>query len=179
VSAPFEPIGEVARWQTIYKRLRAGQVGEVIEYSELEEMFPDATRAVIQGSMRRAAREFEITDKHAVEAVKNRGYRIVQPVEHMRLAKNYQRRSSRSLVRAANKVTHVDLSALTPEVKATFALMATALSQQQETMRRLNIGQKRLQEQVDSIKEQSKLTDDEVAVLRERLDKLENRLTGE
>lgn len=178
MSAAFEPIGEVARWQTIYDRLCAGQVGDVIEYDELEVMFPDTTRAVIQGAMRRAAKEFERTHKHAVESVKNRGYRIVQPVEHMRLAKNHQRKSSRSLVRAYDKVTHVDMTGLSPEIRASFQLVAVALSQQKETMRRLDIGQKRLQEQVDSIKEQSKLTDDEVAVLRERLEKLENRFSG-
>lgn len=178
--SPFEPKGDTARWRLLYALLQTKQVDDVVKYEDMAEVLGiDAAtgRHTIQVSMRRAAREFETVDKHAVEAVPNVGYRIVEPEEHLRLAKSQQRRSSKALVRGQSKVINVDLSAVDPDIRHAFAVVAEAFGRQMEFNRRLDVRQKRLEEALQSVVQVSSRTTDEVAELRARLERLEQRDT--
>jgi len=176
--SPFEPAGETARWRILYAALQERSVDDVITYetmAELLELDPADDKHTIQVAMRRAAIELEKVDKHAVEAVVNVGYRIVEPEEHLRLAKGQQRRSSRALARGQSKVVNVDLSNVDPEVRQAFQVVASAFAMQMEFNRRTDIRQKKLEESLDAVRETSTRTEEEVAELRERLDRLERR----
>lgn len=176
--SPFEPVGEVARWRILYRLFTERNVGDVITYetmAEALELDPDKDRHTIQVAMRRAAKELEYENKHAVEAVTNTGYRIVEPEEHLRLARGQQRRSSRALVRGHSKVVNVDLSSVDPEIRNAFQVVASAFAMQMEFNRRTDIRQKRLEDAIEAVHEKSSRTDDEVAELRERLERLERR----
>jgi hypothetical protein len=176
--SPFEPAGETARWRILYAALQERSVDDVITYetmAELLELDPADDKHTIQVAMRRAAIELEKVDKHAVEAVVNVGYRIVEPEEHLRLAKGQQRRSSRALARGQSKVVNVDLSNVEPEVRQAFQVVASAFAMQMEFNRRTDIRQKKLEESLDAVRETSTRTEEEVAELRERLDRLERR----
>ena len=176
--SPFEPVGETARWRIIYNTLQQRKVDDVLTYEEMAKLLElDATadKHVIQVAMRRAAIELETVDKHAVEAVVNVGYRIVEPEEHLRLAKYQQRRSSRALVRGQSKVVNVDLSNVDPEVRQAFQVVASAFAMQMEFNRRTDIRQKKLEESLAAVRETSTRTEDEVAELRARLERLERR----
>lgn len=176
--SPFEPKGETARWRLIYELLQTKQVDDILKYEEMADVLdldPLADRHLIQVSMRRAAREFEQVDRHAVEAIANTGYRVVAAEEHLRLAKRLQRRSSKALVLGRSKVVNVDLSAVDPEVRHAFEVVAEAFNRQMEFNRRLDVRQKRLEQALESVQGQSSRTVDEVAELRARLERLENR----
>lgn len=178
--SPFEPIGRQARWRVLYELLTARTVGDVLTYEVMAEALDlDATRVqnrhTIQVAMRRATRELENEQQRATEAVPNVGYRIVEPEEHLRLARQQQRKSSRALVRGHSKVVNVDLSSLDPDVRNAFQVVASAFAMQMDFNRRTDIRQKKLEESLDSIRDKSTRTDDEVAELRARLERLENR----
>jgi hypothetical protein len=124
-------------------------------------------------AVRRAARQLEEQNDRALDVVTNVGYRIVQPSEHLRLARQQQKKSSRALVRGQSKVVHVDMSGMEPETRKAFEVVAQAFSMQLEMTRRLDVNQRRLAESVDSIKDQTARSADEIADLKARLDRLE------
>jgi hypothetical protein len=175
---PFIPLGDVARWRTIYDLLTTRQVDDVLTYADMADALNlDAlkNRRTIQTAMRRAAKEFEQVDKHAVTPVPNIGYRIVEPEEHLRLAKDLQRRSSRALVSGRSKVVNVDLAGVSPEIRQAFQVVASAFAMQMEFNRRTDVRQKRLEQSLDAIREKTTHTDNEIAELQARLQRLEDR----
>lgn len=106
--------------------------------------------------------------------MQNVGYRVVEPEEHLRLAKGQQRRSTKALQRGQSKVVNVDLSNVDPEVRQAFQVVASAFAMQMEFNRRTDVRQKKLEESLEAVRETSTRTEEEVAELRARLDRLEN-----
>ena len=175
--SPFEPVGNQARWRTLYELLVEVEVGDVLDYptmAEALELDPEDDRHTIQVAMRRAAKELETQDGHAVEAVPNSGYRVVVPEDHLKLARSHQQKATKSLQRGHSKVSNVDLSGVDPEVRRAFQVVASAFAMQMEFNRRTDVRQKKLEQALNAVQEQSTRTDEEVAELRARLDRLEN-----
>ncbi len=178
--APFEPIGEQARWRTVYELIATTPTGALITYDELGEALglnPDEDRQAIRQAVYRAGREHEEQDKRAIDAVPGKGYRIVEPREHLELAQRHQRKSSKALVRGHSKAVNVDLNGLEPQVRAALEVVGHAFRLQMDFNRRLDVRQSRLEETVreiaDSQRADRKRTAEEVAELRERLARLE------
>ena len=179
--SPFEPVGETARWRIVYSLLQPLPTGATLTYEAIGEALgldPDEDRHTIQMAVRRAGVESERVDLRAIEAVRNVGYRIVEPAEHGRLAVYQQRRSSRALKSGRSKVVNVDLTGLDPEVRKAFEVMAQAFGMQMDFNRRMDVRQKRLETAVNSIAESHDRSATEVAELKARLERLEN-LTGD
>lgn len=182
MSAPFETVGETARWRIIYGLLSSMDTGETLTYGQMGEALdldPAGDRAVIQMAVRRAARESEQRDKRAVEAVPNVGYRIVEPEEHSRLAVRQQQKSSRALKSGRSKVVNVDLHGMAPEVRKAFEVMAQAFCLQIDFNRRMDVRQTRLEEVVAGMAQKHDRSAAEVAALQERLERLERLAAGD
>jgi DNA-binding winged helix-turn-helix (wHTH) protein len=174
--SPFESLGETARWRILYGLLSEKEVDSVITYEEMAEALKldaVADRHSIQVSMRRAAAELEKVNKQAVEAVVNVGYRIVEPEEHLRLARSQQRKSSKALVRGHSKAVNVDLSGVDPEIRNAFQVVAAAFAMQMDFNKRTDVRQKKLEDALEKVRDKSARTGDEVAELRARLERLE------
>jgi FtsZ-binding cell division protein ZapB len=178
--APFQPLGEQARWKTIYEILKAAPMNGVVTYTQLAtalDLDPLKERQAIQQAMQRAAREHEALDKRAIDAVRGEGYRIVEPREHLDLARRHQRKSSRALVRGHSKAVNVNLNGVEPQVRAALETVGRAFALQMDFNHRFDVRQTRLEEVVraiaDSQHDDRKRTTEEVAELRERLARLE------
>jgi len=178
--SPFQPIGEVARWQAVYALLRATKTGDVLTYEAIGEALDldsKADRHAIQMAVRRAAKEHEEADKRAIEAVPNKGYRVVEAPEHLRLARGQSRRASRALVRGQSKAVNVDLGLLEPETRRAFEVVAAAFAAQIEFNKRFDIRQKRLEKAFEDIADRTdkteQRTEQEIAELKARLARLE------
>jgi hypothetical protein len=181
--SPFVPSGRQARWKTIYDLLTTKQVGELLSYVEMAEVLrlnPVKERSVIQLAMRRAAREFEVVNKHAVSVVVNEGYRIVEYQEHLKLAQQHQRKSGKALARGQSKVVNVDFQQIDTETRKAFEIFAAAFAAQADFMRRMDVRQANLEQAVLAVtqrtEEQLQRTDGEINQLQERLRKLEQTL---
>ena len=179
--SPFEPAGERARWRIIYEMLQATPVDAVVTYEELGEALdldPDKDRHTIQMAMRRAAQEYEREDRHAVDAVPNEGYRIVRAGVHLELARRHQKKAGKSLQRGHSKAVNVDLSEVEdPEVRKALEVTAQAFSLQMDFNRRFAVRQERLESAVREITDAQaadrQRSADEVAKLKERIERLE------
>jgi hypothetical protein len=151
-------------------------VGDVVSYAEMGDalgLSPDGDRHSIQMALRRAAREYEVTDNRALEAVPNKGYRVVEPKEHLVLARQHQRKAGRSLDRGRSKVEHVDLAGTDIETRRAFEVVAQAFALQADFNRRLDIRQEKLEQQVAAAQSAQQHTGKELADLRARLERLE------
>jgi hypothetical protein len=135
-------------------------------------------RHPIQMAMRRAARELEQINKHAVDSVPTVGYRIVAASEHVGLAKRHQGKAGRSLVRSYSKVINVDLNGASPELRRVIDVCATVLAAQMDFNRRMDLRQSNLERAVESVVTKTDRTEEELAELRERLARLEQRRTS-
>lgn len=180
--SPFVSAGDQARWRTLYQRLRKLLVGDVLTYDEmgaLLQLDPMTDRHTMQMAMRRAARELEEVDKHAVDSVLNVGYRIVEAADHVMLAKRHQRKAGKSLVRSHSKVVNVDLNNTSPELRHVIEVGAAAIAAQLDFNRRMDLRQSNLERAVQAVASKTDRTDEELAALRERLARLEQqRRTG-
>lgn len=175
---PFEPAGEKARWRMIYDILVKRDIGDVITYEEMAEVLEldaEADRHAIQMAVRRAAKEYESADLRALDSVPNEGYRIVEPTEHMRLARKQQKKSHRALARGHSKVVHVDLSGLDPDARKAFEVVAQAFAMQMDFNRRMDVRQKRLEQTIGTINQKHDRSVEEIEALKERLARLEEQ----
>lgn len=178
MSKQFEPIGEVARWVTVYQILASHSVGEIATYKEMADALdidPDRDRRTIQGAIGRAASELLTVDKHAIEAVPNEGYRIVQPDEQLRLGRGLQRRAGRSLKKGHAVTTHVDMTGMDAETRKGFELLARAFAVQGDINRRLTARQDRMEAALQQILPRTDRHEEELAELRARLERVEQQ----
>lgn len=179
--SPFDPIGDVSRWKLAYEALRPAATNTVVTYDELGEVLglhPVRDRHAIQMAMRRAGRELEVVDKRAIDAVPNKGYRIVPAPENLDLARRHQKKAGRSLARGHSKAVNVDMSGIEdPEVRKALELTATAFALQMDFNRRFAVRQSQLEKAVHEITEAQsqdrERSAEEVAKLRERVERLE------
>ena len=124
-------------------------------------------------AVRRAAQEHEKADKRALDSVKNVGYRIVEAAEHIMLARRHQSKASKSLVRGHSKAVNVDLSGLDTQTREALETVARAFAMQMDFNRRFDVRQKRLESAVAAASVRVDRSEQEIAELRARLDRLE------
>lgn len=176
----FLPVGDVARWRIIYQLLKPMQVDDVLTYERMAEVLgldPVKDRHVMQMAMRRAAKEFEQVDKHAVDSVKNVGYRVVRVTEHIGLARRQQRKAGRALESGHSKAVNVDFNDIEPETRKALETVARAFALQMDFNRRFDVRQKRLETAIESVASQvegvATRSQEEIAELKRRLARLE------
>ena len=172
----FQPLGERARWRVVYDLFAGAATGEVVTYKQLGTALgldPEADRHSIQMAVRRAAREHEEADNRAVDVIPNAGYMIVRAHEHLRLARQHQKRASKALARGESKVVHVDLAGLDPATRQAFEVVAIAFRAQIDVIRRLDIRHARLEDAVSAMTQRTERTEQELGAIKERLARLE------
>lgn len=171
----FAPKGEQSRWKLIYDQLCQMQVDDMVTYEALGKLLqlnPNDDRHQIQMAMRRAAREYLETNCRALDSVRNVGYRIVEPSEHLRLANGHNRKAGRSLHRGYEVATRVDVTGLDQAMRDalnSFALMAAA---QSALNKRLARDQAKLAKALETVATKQGLSDERLARLEQRLEAL-------
>lgn len=173
---PFEPVGEKARWRLIYDLLIVADVGDVVTYEAIGEalsLHPAHERNTIQASIPRAAQEHLEVDKRALEVVPNVGYRVVDAPAHLRLARQRQKRARRQLVKGHSTAINVDLTGVDPGTRHALEVVARAFALQMDFNRRFDVRQRQLEANVEQVTERAERSEQEIADLRTRLEKLE------
>lgn len=174
--APFQPIGAEARWRVVYDLLSAAPTGDLVTYDEMAQALdldPLKNRPTIQAAVRRAAKEHERSDKRAIDAVPNAGYRVVEVAEHLQLARRYQKRAGNALASGHSKAVNVDLNGADPEVRHALEVVAQAFSMQMDFNRRFDVRQRKLEQTVAQIVNRESRSQAEIEELRSRLERLE------
>lgn len=180
--SPFRPSGERARWRILYEMLTALNVDDTISYEEMGEALgldPDKERHQIQMALRRAGREYEVVDKRALDVIANVGYRVVRAPEHLRLADREQRKAGKALARGHSKVVNVDFNEVDAETRKAFEVVGRAFALQMDFNRRLAYRQGQTEKALREVTNRTERTDAELAELRARLARLEQKMDGD
>lgn len=176
MTAPFEPIGEQARWRTLVAEFCGVDRGSTLTYKQLAaalDLNDPADRKAVRAAVRQASAALSKEHDRSLVAVRGIGYRVALPDEHIELASYQQRRSRRALARAQDHVDHVDLSGLSEEGRRIVHAAASALAWQQAQIKRIDLRQKDLELVVTSITTRVERTEAEHAA---RLAELERRI---
>lgn len=159
MSEAFRPLAERARWRMIYDLFRQGRTGDVVTYTQMAELLAVDDRHVLQMAARRAGLEFERVDHRAVDAVRNVGYRIVNPPEILGMGQRRNRRAGRQIARGATTVAAVDLNEVDATTRSALETLARGFAVQAEVNRRVLSKQRE--------------HDDLISMLLKRVEKLE------
>lgn len=178
MSAPFETIGEKARWELVYPMLAGTPTADVITYEEVAEVLdlePLKDRGTIQQVIRDAAKRHLEQDGRAIESVPNVGYRVVKNHEHLRLAQGFQKRSKKALQRSHKTIVCTDMSGMTFEDKQRFDQAGQAIGALIDLTRRLDLRQRHLEHALGTVAKKTDRNSAEVSELKERLERLEGK----
>ena len=170
----FKPVGEKSRKDFALEVLREHSVGDVVPYATFGDRLGDDARRVIQAAVRDAGKDFLKLDGHAIEAVPNVGYRVVEPDGHVRLAEKQRKRSVRSLRRGSSLVSSVDYNGMSAESRRLAEGMAMGFAHLLEQNARMDARVRSVEVVADAVAEKQDRTDSEVAELRARLSRLES-----
>lgn len=163
----FKPIGERARWRTIYDLFREADFGDSITFEQMGEALGldgSANRHVLQVASRRAGLELERVDRRAVDSVRGVGYRVVQPAEILGLGHRRNRKAGKQIERGATTTNAVDLNAVDGPTRAALETLARGFAVQAEVNRRLVARQEQ--------------HDDLIGMLMRRVDRLEGTIAS-
>lgn len=133
----FEVKGDRAQWRVLYERIAGMQIGEVVKDSDLFALLPDAPEGSVRSAFRRAVREAEDELSRTFDRVRLVGYKMVDAIEHERIARQHHKRSRRQLRTAERKVHSADRSRLTQEDRQRFDRIEMNLARQREMLSRL------------------------------------------
>lgn len=176
----FEPVGSQARWRKIYPLLVSAEVGgETISYQEFGDaldLHPLDDRAVIAAAVRRAGDELLSEFHHAIEVVPKIGYRVVEPSEHLKLAKVRNQRAGAQLDRGIKVVNGTDFNGLEAATRSALENMGKAFSEQREINRRQERTNARMERAMQATSKQTQMTAEEVEQLKEKLARMEAKL---
>lgn len=175
----FEPVGAEARWKVVYHLLERTSVGDVLSYDKLGEALevdPLRGRPVIYPAVARAGALYLETHLRALVAVPNLGYRVVEPFEHLALARGHNKKAGRELERGYRVATQVDLTGVDPQVVRSLELLALGLSQQSEINRRQARTNAKIAKAMEATAVKADRTADQVDEVLDRLAKLEARI---
>lgn len=176
---PAQP-GRVARWRTAYVLLRELAAGEQITYQRLGEVLgldPVTDRNRIAPVVRRANDELQRVDHRAVDCVTGVGYVVVTPEEQLVLARRQVTRAGAAIDRGHSLASNVNLNGVNPQVRNALELLARGFAAQADFNRRMLGHQANLADALQRIEQHNARTDNEVDVLRRRLDALEGHGT--
>ena len=132
MNARFASKGERPEWRMIYEDLLDGaDSGTVITYADLEKLL-GREFALNRTPLYRARQTLGEMHHRWREAVPNVGYRIIEPIEHLRVSAGHRRKSRRQVGMAIRVLESTDLSQLAGDAlakydeqsKLTFALWA-------------------------------------------------------
>ena len=175
----FAPIGDESRRDILTRLVDRAEHGHLFTYEELREQLHAGDTETVQKAVNGARMAVEKATSKTLINVRNTGYRVAEPSEHVEAAVAHQRKSVRQIHRAKSKVDNVDLAGLTPAERAAVGMAAMTFAAQIEFMRRADAryAQKQDLESLAAMTREGKeRTDAQVNDLKARLERLESRL---
>lgn len=183
----FKPKGAVSQRQMIVDLVADTPHGELVPYQALE-IALSADRRTVLSAVNQAKASIQKQCQKSLVAVRNEGYRVLNPNETMELAKVHQKRGRRQTRKAKSAIVNTDYAQLTDleRVKYDIAVQTVSALERFETRADLRYASR---EKLDSFIEGQRdlndrtgkrvdRTEGEVTDLKSRLARLES-LIGE
>lgn len=139
---PFVPAGEKARWKIVYEIFQKANYGDLLNYWELGAALglnarDDKDKHMIQMAVRRATIQLERVEGRTAVSVRNQGYQIAKPGEHLGIGRARNKRAGRQLDRGEKVTNGVDLNLVDDETRKALMVLARGFQVQREVNRRI------------------------------------------
>lgn len=168
MTAPFQPKADRPQWEIVYDLLVTRDIGDIVTYDELTEALGYDIRDN-RKALYKAARVWGEDCKRALAPVVNTGYRVVEPAEHERLARQHHLKSRRALRRGRSVIRNADRSLLSAEEVERFDRLEQSIARHSDLIRRLDARTERLEKTVRQTQTTTKKTDGRLAAIEEAL----------
>lgn len=165
----FDVKGDRPQWRTIFERIGALKIGDVITYEDLAALLPDAPESSVRPAFYRAVKECETQLRRSFCNVRKVGYRMVEANEHERLARQHHTRGKRQLTRAKRKAASADRSRLSREERARIDAVELNLTRQIEMTARLEGRVSKVETDLQAARREQRV---DAAQLSDRVDQL-------
>lgn len=170
----FQPKSETGKSQgeMVYDLLRHLDFGDTLTYETVERETGLDLRSN-RGPMYDAIKRLEDGDQRTAECVTSVGYRVVQPVEHGRLALKHHRRSRRQLRQASRKVASADRTKMTATEAQRLNDLQVVVSRHEQTLGRIT---RQMKQMDDAIKQSRQEQQEKHGELSDQVSRLEEAL---
>jgi hypothetical protein len=155
MSEAFKPIAERSRWRMIYDLFRKAEINDTVTYQDMADalnLHPVNDRHALQMAARRAGLELEKVDRHAVDPVRGKGYRVVNPPEILGLGRRRNRKAGNQMSRGAITVQAVDLNDVDAPTRQALEILARGFAMQTEINRRIAADHKRHENLIEEMR---------------------------
>jgi hypothetical protein len=169
---PFEPLGAKSRKQMVIDLFSDKGPDAVVTYDQLGEaldLHPVRQRNVIRTVVHTASGALTVEHRKVLASVRNVGYRVIRPEEHVQHAAKLQRKAGKQVVVAREQVDAVDLESLSEEGRRIAMAAGAVLAYQATQLQRLDLRQKGLEKLVEGV---TTRVDATVAATQEHKDRL-------
>lgn len=153
--SPFLPKGSVAEWQLIYGKLTGMQVDEILTYAQLDELLGRDFRTN-RSPLYKARIELQRLNHRTIDAVNNKGYRIVPAKEHLRLAHRFYKSGQRQVRKAVECAASANRSELTTEQRRRMDELETQMRGYSAMMVRLADRREKARKDLENIREETR-----------------------
>lgn len=174
----FVPLGDVSRRQQVIELVADAEPGDVIPY-ELLEAALGLDRHSTQSVVNQAKLGLQKGHQKSLMAVRNVGYRVLAPAEHLELAQAHQAKGRRQTRKSRHAVEHTDYTKLSEAERTKFDIAVGVLRTLERWERRADLryaSKERLDEFVAMQSNKNDRTDSEVSDLQARLARVEQLL---
>lgn len=175
----FATVGEVSRRRMVVDLVADTPAGDVVPYDVLE-IALGVDRRTVQTVVNQAKPSLQKTCQKSLVAIRNVGYRVLLPGEHLELAKTHQKRGRRQTRKAKSAVKNTDFAQLSDIERVKYDIAVATISALERFEKRADL-RYASRERVESfIKQQvghNDRTEGEVSDLRDRLARLESLMT--
>ena len=134
---PFELKGAVSERQMIYDLIVQIAPGELVTYKQFEKALGRDLRDS-RTPLFHAIKDLEINEQRTMEVVRGKGYRVVEPREHERLARHHQYKGRRQLTYSLRKARSAPREKLTPDEASRLDELEQRLVAQEQMLKRIS-----------------------------------------
>lgn len=169
----FEVKGDKPQWRVIYDRISRMGIGDVITIEELEALLPGVA---VRPPFYHAVKKVEENLSRTFENVRGVGYKMSEPRNHEKLARDKHKGARKMLQKAQRKVASADRALLTPDERRRLDELEHHFARHSEMLKRLDDRQLKTERRVEDAEQRVALTEKEQMRLVDRVDEMESLL---
>lgn len=172
----FTPVGDVSRRQQVIELASTAKPGDLLTYDSLQQMLGcdlETVRSAVNQAKPGCQRELQ----KSLVAVRNEGYLVALPEQHLDIAKTHQRKGRRQTKKSLSAVEHTDYSQLSESDRTRFDIAVGVIRVLETWERRADLrysSREKLDEFILSQSDTNDRTSSDVANLKQRLARVES-----
>lgn len=160
-----------AKWRPLYAHIRTLPYGTLITYKEMRDLLGFDSRDQQRWSVYRTDKELQRLDSKALINLRNVGYRVAHPEEHLDIVNSRRKRARRQTSKGVMAGLATDLSLINdPDVRDAITRLTTHM---RGVEARLTYAERKVAKHEETLKSLQRESKESTAQMDDRISKLE------